>query len=130
MNPVPSAIIPPMKRDLDLCRGILLALEQSQAIAPSFIEVPGYSREQIAYHEQLLADAGLVVCDNASCGQHPMAMTFPSRRLSWEGHEFLDASRPADRWQKAKAIAERAGGLTFEVLKTVLAELVKKSVGL
>lgn len=52
-------------------------------------------------------------------------------RLSWEGHEFLDAARDPSRWAKAiKKSKEAAGTLSFEVLKQLLAQLMRESVGL
>jgi acetylornithine/succinyldiaminopimelate/putrescine aminotransferase len=49
-----------------------------------------------------------------------------ARRLTWSGHEFLDAARNDTNWQKiSKKI--RGEGLTigFELLKTVLVETAK-----
>ena len=35
-------------------------------------------------------------------------------RLTWQGHEFLDAARNEDRWNQAKkTISEKGGSLTF-----------------
>ena len=50
-----------MKRDMELVRQILLAIEahkdMKQKIKP---EIEGYSEEQIMYHVKILADAGLI----------------------------------------------------------------------
>jgi Hypothetical protein (DUF2513) len=51
-------------------------------------------------------------------------MAFPTR-LTWDGHEFLDAARDDTRWQKAKRyIVEKGSGLSFEVLQGVLMKLM------
>ena len=50
-----------MKRDMDLARTILFAVER----APSYrtkltLDIPSYDREQISYHILLLSEAGLI----------------------------------------------------------------------
>ena len=62
----------------------------------------------------------------------------PSRRqspvLTWEGHEFLEASRNEGLWAKAKQAAGSTGGMVLGVLKSVLIDLAtqaaKKAAGL
>ena len=41
-----------------------------------------------------------------------------ANRLTWAGHEFLDAARDDATWGKAKTAVKTAGGVGFEVLKT------------
>jgi hypothetical protein len=113
-----------MKRDIDLIKAILLGLEESDSVG----EVPGYSGEQIGYHIALLEDAGLITRElhhNAAISAAMLART----RMTWAGHEFLDASRNKSIWEKAKKITlEKTGALTFEVLKSVLIQLGKEAV--
>lgn len=40
----------------------------------------------------------------------------------------MDAMRDGGRWKKARDIADKAGGITFDLLKVVLVELAKSSV--
>ena len=123
-----------MKRDLDLVRAVLLAAEAHDSPLATRLTIPGYSQEQIDYHCQLLADAGLL--DRCEWKPAPGAMptimsgTRMTIRLTWQGHEFLDASRENRIWQAAKARVEQAGGFTFDLLKAVLTELVKQQMGL
>lgn len=122
-----------MKRDIDLVRAVLLAAEAHDSPLATRLTIPGYSQEQIDYHCSLLADAGLMhMADwKPSPGAMPSIMTGRSTiRLTWQGHEFLDASRENRVWQAAKARVEQAGGFTFEILKTVLVDLVKQQIGL
>lgn len=44
-------------------------------------------------------------------------------RLTWEGHEFLDAARSEMRWQKVKASVDKIDGLPFALIKTALLEM-------
>jgi hypothetical protein len=51
--------------------------------------------------------------------------------LTWAGHDFADAARDDSRWAKATAVVkERAGTVTFDVLKQVLANLIKVGLGI
>lgn len=46
------------------------------------------------------------------------------KRLTYAGHEFIEASRRDTLWQKAKTIAlEKTGGLSVDVLKAILIKL-------
>jgi hypothetical protein len=52
-------------------------------------------------------------------------------RMTWAGHEFLDAAREDTRWKKAMDIVRDKGrSVTFEVLKALLISLIKTAVGL
>lgn len=123
-----------MKRDLDLIRAILLACEAHEhGHAPRELQIEGFSEEQIGFHVYLMGEAGLLetadTTDRSSASPEaiPIAMT-------WTGYEFLEASRNEQLWSKAKNAAGSAGGMVFEVLKTVLTTLVtdvaKKAMGL
>ncbi len=118
-----------MKRDMDLIREILLAIEADEhGFAPK-IEIPGYTQEQIGYHAVLLGEAGLVqVVDVTSMGsKSPEAMV---NRLTWAGHEFLDSARENKRWNQAKDMINKIGGVPIQVLIALLTELAKNSLGL
>lgn len=112
-----------MKRDLDLVKVLLLRLEETDSIG----EVPEYSSEQVVYHVALLEDAGLITQEwyhNFELSAASLTRT----RMTWAGHEFLDASRSKSIWEKAKKITlEKTGALTFEVLKSVLIQLGKEA---
>jgi hypothetical protein len=50
------------------------------------------------------------------------------RRLTWLGHEFLDAAREDLRWGQAKRLVlEKTGSVSFATLQQVLVELMKRS---
>jgi hypothetical protein len=119
-----------MRRDPDLIRQILLALERHPGgFAPDEIAIPGFTSEQIGYHIHLLAQAGLVKAVEAGHlqSQSPQAK---ARELTWAGHEFLDAARNLDHWNRAKQIIASAGSASLDIWKAVLTDLVKKSLGL
>jgi len=118
-----------MKRNMDLVRRILLAIEtHPRGFAPD-IALEGYSAEEIGYHLTLMAEAGLVEADDVTGigDAGPMARV---SRLTWQGHEFLEDSRSPRIWEQAKTVVTEAGGGSFQIWQAVLADLIKKNLGL
>jgi hypothetical protein len=114
-----------MKRDMDLARKILFEIE-SQPSADNLIDLKfdGYSDEEIPYHVMLLDEANLIEADEvAELGAQ--SHWFPIR-LTWQGHEFLDAARDDTRWNKTKDAMAKAGGFVFDVAKLLLIEFMKQ----
>jgi len=114
-----------MKRDMDLVRQILLETEKIPFLASGQVyepEIEGYSHEEISYHVKLLQEAGYV---QAMGGDAYWVI----QSLTWEGHEFLEASKDDTRWNKAKSIMkDKGGGMVFDVLKQLLITLMKDAV--
>ena len=105
-----------MKRDMDLIR--LLLLEQEQGEPPAGLSE--YPQDVQAYHAALLVEAGLVVgiVDEGPSGE--VAATIVNR-LTWAGHDFLDAARSDTTWNKVKGKVVKSGlSLTFSTLLEVL----------
>lgn len=106
-----------MKRDMNLIRRIALAVEVCADGDPSSaLRLEGYTAEQIGYHCQLMVEAGLIhaieVKDLGST-----TPTFLIRRLTWEGHEFVDAARKESLWSKLKEkVANTVESVTMDVL--------------
>jgi len=49
-----------------------------------------------------------------------------AKRLTWAGHEFIEAARNDTVWHKTKTLVkEKTGTLTLEVLKLGLTEVTK-----
>jgi len=118
-----------MKRDMELIRAMLLAIESdNHGFAPK-IEIHGYTQEQIGYHALLLGEAGLaVVSDVTSMGnKSPEAIIL---RLTWSGHEFLDSARENQIWNQAKDTISKIGGASIQIWVALLTELIKKKLGL
>ena len=119
-----------MKRDMDLARDILFAIEKDEGDPLGWIdlELPGRSEKEVAYHVMLLEEAGLVEALDLSSKD---GFEYKPKRLTWEGHEFLDAARNDTLWERAKAEALRqTGGVSFDVLKELLLHLAKQALGL
>lgn len=87
------------------------------------IDIPGFSRVQITHHIRLLDEAGLIDAEDLT---NMSGSEWKAKRLTWAGHEFIDAARSDAVWQKTKTtVREKTGVLTFEALKLGLAEVVK-----
>ncbi len=116
-----------MKRDMDLAREILFAIENSDC-EKGWAEtaIAGRSAREISYHVKLLSQAGLITAIDCST---MMGDDWKAESLTWAGHEFLDASRKTSIWERAKALVlEKTGGLSFEALKATVIELAKQAV--
>lgn len=121
-----------MKRNMDLARKILFALENCEsAWGPvEEFEIEGHSDEEVSYHVKLLWQAGLVEAEDVSC-LGPGGFSWCPQTLTWQGHEFLEASRDETRWKDAKKkVCDAGGGLIFSVLKDALVEGAKGAIGL
>ena len=113
-----------MKRDMDLIRQILLRLEELPMTGGRHdIEIDGYSHEQIIYHVRLMDEAGLIEAQDLTT---MTAIDWRPKRITYEGHEFLDAARSDKLWHTAKdKLMSTTGTLTIEGLKIALQAAVK-----
>jgi hypothetical protein len=109
-----------MKRDMDLIREILLYAEESPAGTPwSARPLLDHDLKEVIEHVMLLKDAGYV---DATTLQHSAAMI---RRITHDGHEFLNTSRDKTLWEKAKEQAKNLGApITIATVKTLLDQLI------
>src|SRR5688572_23443471 len=110
-----------MKRDLDLVREILFFMEDDDRMlsfpgSEAYIKIDGYSEDQVHYHMQIMAQAGLLHAEAKDVTAHyspgsarPAYVTYFS--LSWQGQEFLSTLRDDKRWKEVKQIMVKAGGL-------------------
>ena len=116
-----------MKRDMDLIRDLLIGIEADPRldgahwIKPDtqdtlgIIGVSDHSTKEVAYHLEMLIDAGLVA-GKAGLEEMPIIS-----KLTWQGHEFLDNIRDSGIWGKTK---ERLRGLP-SVAFSIVVELAK-----
>lgn len=112
-----------MKRDIELYRKILLAMEACPSSrCDSVDDLPDVLHEQFGSHIYLLQDAGLITAIDMSIGRE---IDWQPRSITHEGHEFLDHLRSDTMWALAKDMAQSAaGGLSLEVLKVATKLLV------
>lgn len=114
-----------MKRDMDLIRAILLEVEKSTSPEGCQINLPGHSPGELYYNAQLAQEAGLI-----DARFLPNSDAFHVLRLTYAGHEFLDAARNDTLWVKAKeTVTKNTGTLTLEGLKITLSALIRHALG-
>jgi len=111
-----------MKRDMDMIREILQDVENRGPIEG---RMPCYSRPDVVYQVALMIDAGLVDGE-----VHSETMAF-IRRLTWYGHDFLDAAKDDTIWNKAKEhIFKPTVSWTFSLLLDYLKREAALKLGL
>jgi len=120
-----------MERNWDTIREMLIAAE---ALEPkTTLGLSNFSEDradEISYHAELLEEAGLVHASiSKAISSGPTQ--FHLYRLTWPGHELLDAIRNESIWNKTKStISTKGGSMTFELIKSVAIELAKTAMGL
>jgi len=126
-----------MKRDMDIIRLLLLQLESGEK--PKALEK--YSLDEINYNSLLIIEAklaeggifspeslrelGATVRKNLR-GQRVVLLF----RMTWAGHDFLDAARDETLWKKAKTtVMKPAASFTFEIIKEFLKNEIRARFG-
>mgnify|MGYP002715517673 CR=1 FL=1 len=113
-----------MKRDLDLIREILLALEsQLDGVNPGRVEIRGWDENEVNYHTQLLSDRKFIELFDPKSKYH-----LSVQRITDAGHDYLDVVRDPEIWRKVKIVAEESGVYTVSFLKKLAEGFIKKKV--
>ncbi len=117
-----------MKRDMDLARRILLEVEKvPDPMRPIDLAIEGYESVDVSYHVQLLHEAGLLVATDFTSNS---GYKWSPRRLTWAGHEFLDAARDDTLWNKVKAqVKDKLASVSFDMLKALLVKAAADYLG-
>lgn len=109
-----------MKRDMDLVRSILLEVEAAQRpLRIAELQSDGHSLPEVVYHVEIMRERGLI---DASIlrGKGGVLLRAEVSGLTWDGQDYLDATRDERVWDKARdAIARTVGSCTFETMKAV-----------
>lgn len=120
-----------MKRNMNLVRKLVLEIEDNPTgFVPKDLAIEGYHKEEIGYHFYIMMEAGLIrgVDVTTHGSKTPEAI---ATGLTWAGHEFADAVRDPNRWEKAMQLTkEKAGSVTLDVLVKVLSSLMSSALGL
>ena len=111
-----------MRRDSDLIRAILLAVEADERSDVLCIpKIHGYSDDAIDCHTRLLVEKGF------------LSTYFPDRargqpwaciRLTWDGYDFLDNIRDPVTWRGVKRSAAKVGSWSIETLAAIAKALI------
>ena len=114
-----------MKRDMELCRKILFAIEEMYVdVSIINLSIKGYSVEEVAYHCKLMYEAGLIESYKPKYGGNQI-LAFWVGSLTWEGHDFLDKIREESVWNKTKDTIKTKGlPMILDVIKDVASAVV------
>jgi hypothetical protein len=112
-----------MQRDMELIRKIMLSVEGGDLQG----NVNGYDNNALNYHKALLIEAKLVegkAAYSLSLLPNDIPQGVIIKRITWEGHDFIDAIRSDTKWTKIKGFLASAGkDLTIETIKVAAKEL-------
>ena len=110
-----------MKRNWDTIRELLTKVEECTTPADEvrLSHFPSERKAEISYHMALLIEANLVHGRiSKTMGQEPH--DFFAQRLTWNGHEFLDAIRNDTVWTKTKkAFRDKGMDMSFDLVMTI-----------
>ena len=114
-----------MTRDMELIRRILFAVEkQFVDVAIYNLQIDGYDNKAVAYHCNLLYQAGLIKDYKDQYADNEL-YTFGVSSLTWEGHDYLDKIRSETVWNKTKSvISEKGLPFMIETVKEVASVVV------
>jgi DNA-binding HxlR family transcriptional regulator len=117
-----------MKRNMDLIRDILLEIEKQPDRHTWFsLQFEGVTLQEIDQHLLLLEDAGFIRLTRKTASNED---TVFAARLTWQGHEFLEAIKADERWERLKTAMAGTGGFVAEVAKAIALSWMKADLGL
>ncbi len=113
-----------MKRNWDTIRELLTKVEEC-TLPAEMVRLSNFQKEraaEISYHMSLLIEVGLVKGQMVQT-IGPEVKDFIAQRLTWQGHEFLDAIRSDTVWEKTKKIfLDKGVEMTFDLVRTIAKE--------
>ncbi len=108
-----------MKRDMELVRKILFALETKTDLNP-YLNIEGYGSKEVGYHCSMMYEYGLIQNFKAQPGDNDPYYIFFANGLTWEGCDFLDKIRNEGTWKKTmKTITEKGLDMTIKTISTI-----------
>lgn len=125
-----------MKRDLDLIRKILLAIENADSLCyyngiPQLAEdIDCTDLALVSFHVTLLVDNDYIdVIDISCCGVE--YDDYMIKRLTADGCDYLDNIRNDTVWNKTKELLSKVGGTcALELVKTISGKVILSQLGI
>lgn len=114
-----------MKRDFNLIRDIMLLIEaQYKDVVIFGFKVDGHDLSEVAYHCQLLKDAGFI-SEYKSVFADGKIQIIGVGGLTWEGCDYLDKVRDNTIWEKTKQTIKKKGlPLLIDTIKSVASAFI------
>lgn len=125
-----------MKRDLDLIRKILLAIENADClyyyngIQQLADDIDCSDLVLVSFHVTLLVDHGYIdVLDTSCCGVE--YDDYMIKRLTADGCDYLDNIRNDTVWNKTKELLSKVGGTcALDVVKSISGKVILSQLGI
>lgn len=109
-----------MKVNIDLCRLILLKIEESSGCEIFDMEIENYNLEEIAYNSKRLEDENLITHTTIKYSEGKIYI-FNVGTLTLEGQKFLNKIRDEKFFRKIKNEFVRIGkSITLEAFKNIV----------
>ena len=121
-----------MKRDMELVRKILLAMESEEhGYARNTIQqlLPEATKDTIGFHCSLMNQAGLIMAIDTTARGAKSPCARPMS-ITWSGYEFLETIRDDGVWKEVKKRLAKAGSFASPIIKQLGIEMIKQQVGL
>ena len=114
-----------MERDMELVRKILFKIENEYVEHEILnLEIEGYDLKTVAYHCEILCEAGLIAKYEPFCDMFGV-VSFSVGRLTWEGHDFLDKIRSDTVWNKVKSTIRKKGlPMVLDTIKAIATTVI------
>ena len=111
-------------------RQLLLQIESLPAGPAAQYRMSEIEDPVLLAHLELLIDAGLV--NGRIARSHGVRGDVISvEGLTWQGHEWIEMVRSQSVWNETKrTVLDQGGALTFELTRTVAANLLRARLGL
>ena len=125
-----------MKRDNDLVRGLLLAIEKrppTDRIAGDSLGFDDRDEPEVVEHIRLLTEAGFIETRVREFleDRHQRLARVEILRITWAGHEFLASIRSDTVWKKTQErVAKVGGSVSLSTLSEVAGAVAKGLLGL
>lgn len=121
-----------MKRDWDLIRRILLDVRDNADASGAYLDPPapkGWDTDTVLAHVELLIDADYL--DGEVRRSNEGIAGAVVSRLTWKGHEFVEAMADETTWKKALGfLREKGAAQVAEVVFALLKSWAMHAAGL
>jgi hypothetical protein len=120
-----------MRRNMDLIRKMLLAIEEHPTGWAPELKIDGYESDEIGYHAYLIVEAGLAVGHDMTHSGHK-GPYYMITRLTSAGHDFADGARNQFIWDEVSEEIQKKGlvSITIDVMKRMLDKFIRRRIEL
>ena len=123
-----------MRRNPELVRKLMLAIEQTSQPLTDQAQIDSYSRDEVAYHMRLIIEAGLAqgsAMEDHSGGNTTVPRAVVIFRMTNAGHDFIDSVRGDTVWNAVTDKVKTLGGsFTLNVLQQLALKVLLTHAGL